>query len=298
MANTAKEWFIVCRPWSLTAAIIPVAIGSVYAIGQEDFKVLAFILALIGGMSVQIGANLVNTYADYENGIDDEISAHTVQELVSGKMQTKQVKLAAFLAFAITGIIGIILTYMTGYELLYFGLIGMIGSYCYTGGIFPYKYFALGPIMVFILMGPLMTMPSYFIQNGQISLNAALVSLPVAFLTTVILLGNELRDIEYDKEAGIYTLSMLLGRKNGCIFYLILCALAYLSLILLVGFSIVTPFALLPLILLPNLYSISKILLSFEQEKLMWLSRISGKFHMKFGLLYLLGLFLGHVVFA
>lgn len=79
---------------------------------------------------------------------------------------------------------------------------GIAGGYGYTSGFWPYKYHAAAPIMVFLLMGPLMALPAYYIQGGSLDWRPFLASLPIACLVTSIMHANDIRDIAHDREAG------------------------------------------------------------------------------------------------
>ena len=59
----------------------------------------------------------------------------------------------------------------------------------------PLGNLGLGEPIVFLFMGPVMVMGSYFVQVEELTRTAFLVSLPVAFIVTAILHCNNLRDI-------------------------------------------------------------------------------------------------------
>src|SRR3990172_447825 len=61
-------WWGAFRPYSLTAGLIPVCLGTALA-ARGEFHPLLFILALVGGLAIQIGTNLVNEYYDYVQGV-------------------------------------------------------------------------------------------------------------------------------------------------------------------------------------------------------------------------------------
>jgi hypothetical protein len=95
------------------------------------------------------------------------------------------------------------------------GILGLVGGYGYTAPPLRYKYRALGVPLVFLLMGPLMVVGSYFAVTGAWSVEALILSVPVGLLVAAILHGNEWRDIGEDTRAGIVTLSSRLGRMGS-----------------------------------------------------------------------------------
>lgn len=108
--------------------------------------------------------------------------------------------------------------------------------------------------MVFLLMGPLMALPAYYIQGGSLDWRPFLASLPIACLVTSIMHANDIRDIAHDREAGITTLAMLLGRRKALYLYAALCVGAYGVLLLLAAFGVLPLSGLLPFVLAPGLW--------------------------------------------
>ena len=99
-------------------------------------------------------------------------------------------------------LVGLYLVALRGPAIVVLGLLGLVGGYVYTAPPFQYKYHALGVPLVFLLMGPLMVVGSYFAVTGAWSLTALVLSIPVGLLVAAILHGNEWRDISEDTRAG------------------------------------------------------------------------------------------------
>lgn len=229
------EWFMATRPWSLTASAVPVSLGAALAVTGGVCRPGLFLLTLIGGMLLQVGTNLLNTYGDFMTGVDTLASAQTCPQLVTGRFTPAAVRRGGFIALGCAALLGLGLTALSGAWLLAFGLIGILGAYGYTTGRKPYKYLGLGPFLVFWLMGPLMTLPAFYVQTSQLTWAAAWIALPVAFMVAAILYANELRDIEHDRQAGISTLSITLGLRGSLVVYCALLAGAFISLAALAG---------------------------------------------------------------
>ena len=289
-----KKWFIATRPWSYTAASVPVLAGSAFAWWQfETLHVGLFFLTLVGAILFQTATNLLNTYGDYKKGVDTVESAVTCPQLVTGQITSKQMYIAGMITLGITILIGFYLIYATGPWILLFGFIGVLGTYGYTTGPRPYKYLGLGSILVFFLMGPLMTAPSYYIQTLQLNAGAFWISAPICFWVSAILHGNDLRDIAHDENAKIQTLAIWLQKDCGIRHYVGLCIGAVLSTILLVVFQIVPLTALLPLILLPKIWKICRKLVQETDSIIVPLEGITAKLHFEYGLLWSVGIALG-----
>ncbi|SHL06197.1 1,4-dihydroxy-2-naphthoate octaprenyltransferase [Desulforamulus aeronauticus] len=293
-----KTWFLAIRPWSFTAAAIPVTLGTVVALQHGHFNVFLFILTFMGGILLQAGTNLTNTYGDYISGVDTPESAATCPQLVNDILKPKQMKLAGIFAFLLAAMIGGYLTYLRGWPILLLGSIGVIFGYTYTLGPKPYKYMGLGSILVFFLMGPCMVIGAYYVQTGFFNWLALWVSLPIGFLVSCILHANDLRDVPFDYKAGIHTLALTLGKKKGFLLYYFLNIGAFLSLILLLATQKIPLTALLPILLIPGLVKIIKQTSASWQgnnEYLVMLEATAAKFHLQFGLMLIGGFLLDFI---
>ena len=68
---TATAWYYVRlwvragRPFTLTAAVVPVLVGSALALRDGVASVGPFVLILAASLLVQIAANLVDEYSDH-----------------------------------------------------------------------------------------------------------------------------------------------------------------------------------------------------------------------------------------
>lgn len=287
-----KIWFLALRPWSFTAAFVPVALGVALAGYQGSFNLGLFLLTLIGGVAMQAGTNLINTYGDYITGVDTIQSAVTCPQLVSGALRPDEMKTAGIACFTFAVAIGLWLTYLCGWPVIIAGLIGLVGGYCYTAG-FAYKYKGLGSVMVFFLMGPLMAWPSYFIQTGEFSWLPVWVSLPIGFLVAAILHSNDLRDMAFDREAGIKTLALFLGLRASMTLYYFLYTASFACLIILVALALLPLPAILPLLLIPSavrMFSQATVAAKGSRDAMLLLEASAAQFHFRFGLLLIAGL--------
>ena len=63
-------------------------------------------------------------------------------------------------------------------------------------------YVALGELTVFVFMGPVIVIGSYFVMAMHFSASALWASIPLGFLVAGILHANNIRDIESDTRHG------------------------------------------------------------------------------------------------
>jgi 1,4-dihydroxy-2-naphthoate octaprenyltransferase len=243
-----KIWFLATRPWSFTMTAISVGVGGAVAALDGAFDVWLFLLTLVGAVCVHGATNLINDYFDYKSGVDRPGAPTTLYRphpLVQGLISPQAVLWVSVGLYAIAAIIGLALLALKGAGLLWFILVGAIASFFYTAGPIKYKYLALGELAVFLMWGPVIVGGTYFVQRGSLSPDAVLISVPFGLLVALVLLANNLRDIDYDRSAGIATLGTLLGQQKTRVLYQGLILLAYLAIALLIALKILSPWGLL-----------------------------------------------------
>jgi 1,4-dihydroxy-2-naphthoate octaprenyltransferase len=243
-----KIWFLATRPWSFTMTAISVGVGGAVAALDGAFDVWLFLLTLVGAVCVHGATNLINDYFDYKSGVDRPGAPTTLYRphpLVEELIFPQTVLTISLILYAIAAMIGLELIRLKGAGLLWFILVGAIASFFYTAGPIKYKYLALGELSVFLMWGPVIVGGTYFVQRGSLSPDAVLISVPFGLLVALVLLANNLRDIDYDRSAGIATLGTLLGQQKTRVLYQGLILLAYLAIALLIALKILSPWGLL-----------------------------------------------------
>uniref|UniRef100_M3XJE5 UbiA prenyltransferase domain-containing protein 1 n=1 Tax=Latimeria chalumnae TaxID=7897 RepID=M3XJE5_LATCH len=222
-------YVLALRPWSFSASLTPVALGSALAYRAEgtiDFLML--IICAMTVLAVHGAGNLVNTYYDFSKGIDHKKSDD--RTLVDRILEPQDVvRFGAFL-YLLGCCCASCLYFLSTLKLehlalVYFG--GLSSSFLYTGGI-GFKYVALGDVVILITFGPLAVMFAYSIQVGYLCLSPLMYAIPLALNTEAILHSNNTRDMESDKQAGIVTLAILIGPMLSYMLYNILLFLPYI----------------------------------------------------------------------
>ncbi|MCL7418576.1 MAG: 1,4-dihydroxy-2-naphthoate octaprenyltransferase, partial [Halalkalicoccus sp.] len=125
--------------------------------------------------------------------------------------------------------------------ILLVGLASVASGIAYTGGPYPYGYRGLGDLFVFVFFGLVAVTGTYYVQAAAVlaepfplwippetvTAEAVVASLPVAALATAILVVNNVRDRETDRQTGKHTLAVMLGYRFSRAEYAALFALAY-----------------------------------------------------------------------
>jgi 1,4-dihydroxy-2-naphthoate octaprenyltransferase len=289
----------VIRPFSFTASIIPVAAGGALAFADGLFNLPLFLLALIGGVLLHIGTNVTNEIYDVRKGIDTITSPRASHAILKGRIGERSAYAFALVAFALAALVGLGLIAARGWPIVALGVAGLAGGYFYTAPPFEYKFRALGLPLVFLLMGPLMTVGSYYAVTGAWSPVALVLSLPIGLLVAAILHGNEWRDIREDTRAGIITLSSRIGRQWAHYGYLGLTLGAYMVLALAVVADALPPSTLLAILSLPLLVVVvraAELGASGQARALAMIDLQTARLHAAFGLLLVVGVALAALV--
>ncbi len=252
--NIYRNWFLASRPWSFSMTAISVSVGSALGAIDGTFSWAYYLITLVGTVFLHAATNLINDYYDVKSGVDTREVAtaqYRPHPLVEGKLPAEQVKLAAYILYGISAMIGIYLAASRGWALLWIGLTGAFASLTYTAPPLKYKYSALGEISVFLMWGPLMVISAYFVQRQAFSLNAFWISIPFGALVALVLLANNIRDINHDQNKGILTLAIVLGQQKGLLLYRWLIISAYLAILLMSIFGPLYLWSLIVLLSLP-----------------------------------------------
>jgi 1,4-dihydroxy-2-naphthoate polyprenyltransferase len=299
LGRRLAAWAEIVRPFSFTASTVPVAAGGALAAldGKLDWPLL--VGALLAGMLLQIGTNVTNEIYDVRKGIDSITSPRASHALLKGRLSEREAFGLVIAAFTASVAIGVWLLAVRGWPVAVFGLLGLIGGLGYTAPPLEYKFHALGPPLVFLLMGPLMVIGSYYVSSGSFTWAALVASIPVGLLVTAILQGNEWRDVSEDARAGITTLSIRAGRRFAHELYLWLVLGAYLVLALAVAFDSLPPLSLLAMLSLPLLVRAiraSELGASGQQRAIAMIDLETAQLHAVFGFLLVAGLALAAAV--
>ena len=235
-------WWNVFRPWTLHGAIIPVLIGGAVAFQYVELNLLSglmFALIMLGGCLLQSAANILNTYGDFKTGVDTVENETRSPELVTGVLSPKKVLFAGLACLGVTALLGLIFIWYSGWGILIYGILGLLGAGTYTVGL-SYKYHGMGQISVFVMMGLLMPLGTFCVLTGNIfDWEPLLLGLPNTFMITGVLAGNEMRDYWEDKKANAGTLIGRFSYETGMKIYLFEALVSFPLLIVLViaGFA-------------------------------------------------------------
>jgi len=249
--GSARAWILAARPQTLTAAVVPVAVGTACAIAVAGFAAGPAVAALLGAIFIQIGTNFANDVFDYEQGADTEERLGPVRATQAGLLSPRQMRAGLVVAFGLAMLCGVYLTWVAGWPIVAIGIASILSGIAYTGGPYPLGYNGLGDLFVMIFFGFVAVCGTAFVQVGTVPELAWLASVPVGALATAILVVNNVRDRDTDVACGKRTLAVRFGRTAGLVEYVALLGLAYATPVFLVASDRAGAWALLPLVTLP-----------------------------------------------
>ncbi len=229
-----RIWFNAARPRTLPAAVAPVLVGTAaaFATAGELPRWGGLVAALIASILIQIGTNLANDYSDAKRGADSADRLGPVRVTSAGLVTPKRVLHATWAAFGLAGLIGIYLAWLAGPVILAVGAVSIAAGALYTGGPRPYGYAGLGEVFVFLFFGLVAVNGAYYVQLETLSWGTFGLSVATGFLSTAILVVNNIRDIESDRRAGKNTLAVRIGRQKTRVAFWTCLAFAGLALAL------------------------------------------------------------------
>lgn len=287
---TFRAWYSATRPRVFTATYVPLALAAAIALDQGVFDLAPFVLALLGALCLQTGANLVNEYADYRRGADTYKVAGQGMTIKQQVLAPRSVLAGAVVSVVAGALIGLLLLAHSGPLLLWIGLGGVLVTVTYTAGPFPLAYNGLGEVAVAVFMGPLMVLGAYYVMARAYDPTPVLASAPVALMVAAILHANNIRDYDADKAVNKRTLAVIFGLRFARVEYALLVGGAYVALALLALAGVVPWPGLLAFATLPAALRLLRVVTTSSDTAL--LHRAQGQtaqLHGRFGLLLALG---------
>ena len=114
--STVKKYWQLMRPHTLTAAVVPVLVGTasakLFLLGSEDhLKFSLFLAMLIACLLIQAATNMFNEYYDFKKGLDDHTSVGIGGAIVRNGMSPKLVMNIAIAFYIIAALLGIFLAF-------------------------------------------------------------------------------------------------------------------------------------------------------------------------------------------
>ncbi len=213
--HSLGAWVLACRPKTLVCAFVPVAVGAASAHQAGSLAIVPTLVALLGAVLIQIGANFANDVFDADKGADTEERVGPTRAVASGLLTPSEMRTGIVVAFGLATLCGAYLVSVSGWPIVAIGVLSILSALAYTGGPYPLGYHGLGDVFVMIFFGPVAVCGTALVAHGSVPTIAWLASIPVGALATAILVVNNVRDRETDVKANKRTLAVRFGRRAG-----------------------------------------------------------------------------------
>lgn len=213
---------------TLAATAVPLVVGGAVGFSEGKFAWLLWFGILAVALLMQIATNILNEYGDYRRKIDTVPSPGFAGLIITGEASAREILAISVTCYATAIFLGITLVLFRGILLLLLGLIAVLVGILYSEGPVPISSTPFGEAIVALVMGPIEVVASNLAASGQISSLALVFSVPVALTVAAILLANNLRDIDKDRDHGRRTLAVIIGKRYGSTLLLMLIVLAFL----------------------------------------------------------------------
>lgn len=215
--NSVKAWLLATRPKTLSAAAVPIMIGTAFAWRNtsEQFNWIPAILCLLFAWIMQIDSNLVNDYFDFKKGNDDETRLGPKRACSEGWITSDAMVWGILITTLLGCMTGIPLILYGGLEMVMVGIACVVFCFLYTT---LFSYHGLGDILVLLFFGIIPVCCTYYVcmpLHQQIPTGEVIASsIACGLAIDALLIVNNYRDIDNDRSNGKITLAVRLGESK------------------------------------------------------------------------------------
>lgn len=287
MEDKLSSYLLALRPWSLSASLIPTLLGCALSVKlpveKSQFSWIILLVTLLTVISVHCAGNVVNTYYDYVLGIDTSRRSDD-RTLVDHILSESELVSLGVMLYLVSSAGFIFLSYLSPAKMEHLAAVffcGLSSSFLYSGCL-GLKYTALGDVLILMIFGPITVLFAFMSQTGHWEWATICYALPVALNTEAILHSNNTRDLDSDRQVGIVTVAILLGKSYSHVYYAFLLFIPYI--VFVVWGMNHSYYYLLPLVTIKSAFNIER---QFRcADKIHLVPKLTAKLNLYFGFLY------------
>ena len=216
-----KIWIECMRLRTLPVSLSGVVIACALAWWAHRFAAVPAMLCLAFALLAQVASNFANEYYDFKHGADKVGRVGPRRGVTEGDIRPRTLLIATFSTLAAAGIVGCCLIPYGGWWLLPVGVLIGVGALAYSTGPYPLSYHGLGELAVFFFFGVIPVTLTYYVQALRFDPLVLLASMSTGLLGVNVLIVNNYRDVDDDREAGKRTSVVIFGREPAAAAYLI-----------------------------------------------------------------------------
>lgn len=224
-----KIWLEAIRLRTLPVSVSGVLIAVGLAKFNGAFRLVPSLLCVAFAVLAQIVSNLANEYFDFKAGTDKKGRVGPRRGVTEGDFSPATLKRAMVGTLVATCAVGLSMLAVVdpgeGYAnwllLVGVGVLVAVMAFAYSAGPYPLSYHALGEVAVMAFYGLVPVIFSYYVVAGDFHPYAVIAGIAIGLMGVNVLLVNNYRDVDDDREAGKRTSVVVAGRTLAAFAYLL-----------------------------------------------------------------------------
>jgi len=185
---------------TLPTALAPVFVAVGLAVHDGVFRPLPALVAFLCGWMVHVGGVVADDLELVRRHPGLREHPELEDALEDGSLTLGAMRRAVLGWFAAAILFGTYLFVLAPWPTLLLGAIGILASWGYAAGPFPWARIGIAAPVFFLMFGCVAVIGTYYVQApGPVPLAACLVGLPVGALVVNVLLIDDLRDHAFDR---------------------------------------------------------------------------------------------------
>jgi 1,4-dihydroxy-2-naphthoate octaprenyltransferase len=236
--DVVSKWLIATRSAVTLLTVYSCIISGLLAWRDGFFSWGPWIILTLGLFIAHGTNNLLNDYTDFSRGLDQgnyfrtQYGVHPLQQKFWDKAtQIRWFVISGFLAT----LAGLWALFYTNFSPITIGLFGF-GALVLLAYTYPFKYWGLGELMIFLIWGPIMIGGVYFVLSGVWNWTVVLAGVPYGLGVVSINMAKHIDKLEDDKTRGVGTFPVRVGeafarRVDQFAILMIYVVIAYLVLV-------------------------------------------------------------------
>ena len=221
MKRTIKIWIECARLRTLPVSVAGVIMTSGSAVIYHRFEWLPALLCFAFAVLAQVVSNFANEYYDFRRGTDKKGRVGPRRGVTEGDITPGLLLRVTIGTLAVACAVGCGLIPFGGWWLIPVGILIAVFAFAYSAGPYPLSYHGLGDVAVLVFFGLVPVNLTFYLQAGYFAPLAILASVTIGLMGVNVLLVNNYRDVDDDREAHKRTTVVIFGRKVASAAYLI-----------------------------------------------------------------------------
>ena len=221
MNKKIKIWIECARLRTLPVSVAGVIMASGIAVLYHRFEWLPALLCFAFAVLAQVVSNFANEYYDFLRGTDKKGRVGPRRGVTEGDITPGLLLRVTIGTLAVACAVGCGLIPFGGWWLIPVGILIAVFAFAYSAGPYPLSYHGLGDVAVLVFFGLVPVNLTFYLQAGYFAPLAILASVTIGLMGVNVLLVNNYRDVDDDREAHKRTTVVIFGRKVASAAYLI-----------------------------------------------------------------------------